>query len=156
MDSISLSATNAAGGTRVIGVGCRYYTTLRRGVFILQLRWPCHLNGRTYVSYAVLCHRCKIKGLLCRLCKISWGLHYPYRLLYKCLAVCSVPFVAIFVGRCILCEVTLFSGGGTTSLPCSNRGALYNAVFIRSNKIHTAPYILRWPKNKTAFTTLAK
>ena len=35
MGSISLSATNAAGGTRVIGVGCRYYTTLRRGVFIL-------------------------------------------------------------------------------------------------------------------------
>lgn len=34
MDSMSLSATNAAGGTRVIGVGCRYYTTLRRGVFI--------------------------------------------------------------------------------------------------------------------------
>nr|DAX06150.1 MAG TPA: hypothetical protein [Bacteriophage sp.] len=31
---MSLSATNAAGGTRVIGVGCRYYTTLRRGVFI--------------------------------------------------------------------------------------------------------------------------
>ena len=34
VDSMSLSATNAAGGTRVIGVGCRYYTTLRRGVFI--------------------------------------------------------------------------------------------------------------------------
>lgn len=34
IDTIPLSATNAAGGTRVIGVGCRYYTTLRRGVFI--------------------------------------------------------------------------------------------------------------------------
>lgn len=34
MDNIPLLATNAAGGTRVIGVGCRYYTTLRRGVFI--------------------------------------------------------------------------------------------------------------------------
>nr|DAS54259.1 MAG TPA: hypothetical protein [Caudoviricetes sp.] len=37
-DTISLSATNAAGGTRVIGVGCRYYTTLRRGVFIAETR----------------------------------------------------------------------------------------------------------------------
>lgn len=39
-DTISLSATNAAGGTRVIGVGCRYYTTLRRGVFICELLQP--------------------------------------------------------------------------------------------------------------------
>lgn len=53
MDSISLSATNAAGGTRVIGVGCRYYTTLRRGVFILQLRLHSNLNGRTYVIYTI-------------------------------------------------------------------------------------------------------
>lgn len=37
MDNIPLSATNAAGGTRVIGVGCRYYTTLRRGVFIDEI-----------------------------------------------------------------------------------------------------------------------
>nr|DAN56960.1 MAG TPA: hypothetical protein [Caudoviricetes sp.] len=35
---MSLSATNAAGGTRVIGVGCRYYTTLRRGVFYFAVR----------------------------------------------------------------------------------------------------------------------
>lgn len=40
VDSMSLSATNAAGGTRVIGVGCRYYTTLRRGVFICELLQP--------------------------------------------------------------------------------------------------------------------
>lgn len=53
-------------------------------------------------------------GLYCRWgrCKISGGLRYLYHLLYKCLAACPVPFVAIFVGRCILCEVTLFSGGG--------------------------------------------
>lgn len=38
IDTIPLSATNAAGGTRVIGVGCRYYTTLRRGVFIAETR----------------------------------------------------------------------------------------------------------------------
>ena len=38
MDSIPPSATNAAGGTRVIGVGCRYYTTLRRGVFIAETK----------------------------------------------------------------------------------------------------------------------
>lgn len=43
--SISLSATNAAGGTRVIGVGCRYYTTLRRGVFILVFREAECLNA---------------------------------------------------------------------------------------------------------------
>nr|DAF01379.1 MAG TPA: hypothetical protein [Bacteriophage sp.] len=61
IDTIPLSATNAAGGTRVIGVGCRYYTTLRRGVFILQLRLRRSLNGRTYGGYiiytivAVLC-----------------------------------------------------------------------------------------------------
>lgn len=144
VDSISLSATNAAGGTRVIGVGCRYYTTLRRGVFILQLRLRRSLNGRTYVSYTIcaicagwsratpsiqisvwLYHlrylRCtmpslQIKGLICRLCRISWGLRYLYRLLYKCLAVCPVLFVAIFVGRCILCEVTLSLAGDTTAL----------------------------------------
>lgn len=40
VDSMPLSATNAAGGTRVIGVGCRYYTTLRRGVFICELLQP--------------------------------------------------------------------------------------------------------------------
>lgn len=40
MDSMSLSAANAAGGTRVIGVGCRYYTTPRRGVFICELLQP--------------------------------------------------------------------------------------------------------------------
>ena len=53
MDSISLSATNAAGGTRVIGVGCRYYTTLRRGVFILQLSPRSGLNGRTCAIYTI-------------------------------------------------------------------------------------------------------
>lgn len=33
--------------------------------------------------------------------------------------VAALPF---FVGRCILCEVTLFSGGGRPRSSCSNRG----------------------------------
>ena len=48
MDSISPSATNAAGGTRVIGVGCRYYTTLRRGVFICEYSARSAEYERTY------------------------------------------------------------------------------------------------------------
>lgn len=53
MDNIPLSATNAAGGTRVIGVGCRYYTTPKRGVFIdesvgrINLYHPAQQDGAT-------------------------------------------------------------------------------------------------------------
>lgn len=53
MDSISPSATNAAGGTRVIGVGCRYYTTLRRGVFICEYSARSAEYERTYGGYII-------------------------------------------------------------------------------------------------------
>lgn len=59
IDTIPLSATNAAGGTRVIGVGCRYYTTLRRGVFILPSGSHRELDRRTYLYH--LCHRCLLR-----------------------------------------------------------------------------------------------
>lgn len=53
IDTIPLSATNATGGTRVIGVGCRYYTTLRRGVFICEYSARNAEYERTYGGYII-------------------------------------------------------------------------------------------------------
>lgn len=133
MDSISLSATNAAGGTRVIGVGCRYYTTLRRGVFIADTRsveatfaiapaWQGQWKNVGYITHTIIAYK---RGL-CHLC---------YRCVQEGDYIADVV-VAIFVGCCGLCATTLFSDGGHPRPPCSNRG-IYNAVFIlRPQNLH--------------------
>lgn len=76
MDSMSLSATNAAGGTRVIGVGCRYYTTLRRGVFICEYSALRAEYERTYGGYIIytIFAIYTISGGLCQPMQIGGGL----------------------------------------------------------------------------------
>ena len=69
-DTISLSATNAAGGTRVIGVGCRYYTTPERGVFIAECKARSNLcSGESeVVTCAIYTSFVGLRGLY-HLCK---------------------------------------------------------------------------------------
>lgn len=76
-----------------------------------------------------------------------------YHLLYKYLAVCTMPFVVVadkrgikgpppslpfFVERCGLCATTLFRTRVDTAPACSNRGDLYNALFTRDAKFPPA------------------
>ena len=76
VDSMSLSATNAAGGTRVIGVGCRYYTTLRRGVFILPSGSHRELDRTTfYGDYTIFAIYAICVGLWWSL-QINRGLYH--------------------------------------------------------------------------------
>ena len=133
MDSIPLSATNAAGGTRVIGVGCRYYTTLRRGVFIL----PSCCAGWCNAEYAVRSNLsaytiCANRWRVIPSVQIGGGLYHlcVLRLSYITCALCWVTVrYTIFLGWRLLCATTLFADRWGRSSPCSNRG-IYNAGLI--------------------------
>lgn len=147
MDNIPLSATNAAGGTRVIGVGCRYYTTLRRGVFIdeitlriAQSNEPTFAVKTAVPSYTI----CADSSWVIPSTQIGRWLYHlcVQRGYYITCALCWVTVrYTIFLGGvyCVRLPFSRIGGGVRLRVPI---GGLYNAVIISrsffapSNTVH--------------------